>query len=434
MQERMSAHHTGTSSIREHQYPSIRVQIASRTHPSLQAFLSWLTACPTMSNERQNRTSDFYVWLALGQVGVGIAISWTGAAYSGLFTLPLIILGLTATTAGLALLQVGVFHYCSHYTVFKRRSWNDIAGRLVAAVCFLEDFDLYRRRHMRHHSSRVLLTDEDEFVELIMKTCNLAPGTPKSILWFRVVRLLVSPTFHARFILKRFAMATHRTPIFSIRTVILALWASVTFWVALSGQWLPFLISVVLPWSLLFQISVVVRTLCEHVVPNPDAFKHRSQDFHSHATRAVFAGLAPPECSLASMRGAIRWALWWLSMLTHHLLFRIVILVGDSACHDLHHRKPGSRNWVNYIQARYDDVQERLSLGKMPSHETWGLYQTIDSCLDSIAKCRSLAETDHALRFPEPVPRLSVVDALAEASSRSGVKGDAHRTLLVEHI
>ena len=69
-------------------------------------------------------------------------------------------------------------------------------------------------------------------------------------------------------------------------------------------------------------------------------------------------------------------------MLTLQLLFRIVILVGDAARHDLHHARPGSRDWPNHMRDRYPTLQDRNYLSVT---ETWGAFATIDTCLASIS-------------------------------------------------
>ena len=64
---------------------------------------------------------------------------------------------------------------------------------------------------------------------------------------------------------------------------------------------------------------------------------------------------------------------------------RLVILVGDAPCHDFHHRKPASRRWTSYIQARQSD-REAGSAAKADYRDTWGLFQAIDATLISLSR------------------------------------------------
>ena len=358
----------------------VRVRIASRTPNCLQPFLDWITACSLHAYSRNRRTSSYYLLVCGFQLVAGVLFSACGVRSEWPGSLLLALLGACLTTAGLGLAQVGLFHYCAHYTFFKYRKRNIFLGRLVSSLFFFTDFDAYRAKHMQHHRSNVLLSEEDEFVEFITKNCSLNPGTKKGVLWRRILTTLISPQFHVRFTWLRLTKSNKRT--LSPCTLV-----SIASWTALLGvcesfrAWDVLLIALILPGTILFNASVVLRTMCEHVVPHKSVLNTRGRAFSSEATRAVFAGKAPP----TSDAGHWRLVAWWLNMLTVQLFFRGVILVGDAARHDLHHGAPGSPDWVNYIDPSLPNPAPSQVAGT-GSTRVWGFLETVDSCLDSISR------------------------------------------------
>jgi hypothetical protein len=73
-------------------------------------------------------------------------------------------------------------------------------------------------------------------------------------------------------------------------------------------------------------------------------------------------------------------------MLLIQLPVRVVVLVGDAPCHDFHHRRPASRLWTSYIQARQRD-RDAGSPGFTAGYsETWGLFHAVDLTLASLAR------------------------------------------------
>ena len=73
-------------------------------------------------------------------------------------------------------------------------------------------------------------------------------------------------------------------------------------------------------------------------------------------------------------------------MLTVQLLVRVIVLVGDAPCHDYHHRKPASRRWTSYIQARQQDAQAGSAVFQTGYSETWGLFRAIQATLASLSR------------------------------------------------
>ncbi len=361
-----------------------RLLMHERLPRLLQPFLTWLTAQPAPGEFFMEHTPQSFVLVALLQTSLGAAL--TVEALQGCFFL--VPFGMLLTTAGLGLLQVVVFHHCSHGTVFQSRDTNVWVGRLVSAVLLFKHFDRYKQGHMLHHSNNKLLTEEDEFADFVFNTCRLEAGVKLSVLRRRVLLSLASPLFHARFSIRRIQAAwgshdrTHNR-------VGMAVWGVLALVALATGQWLAFLLAWVLPVTVLLQAATVGRILCEHSFPGPEVIATRGRDLSCQATGGVFPGKMPPASSATTVRGALAWLGWWANMLTVQLFVRIIVLVGDAPCHDYHHRKPASRRWTSYIHARHHDKETGSTVFKTGYSETWGLFRAVDATLASLSRLPS---------------------------------------------
>lgn len=366
-----------------------RIVMVRRLPQRLQPFLTWLTAKPPCGEAVRERSPLFFVRVACAQTGGGFlltaaAMAWAGALPAGLLC-ALVLLGLVLTTSGLGLFQVVIFHHCSHGTVFQDRSRNVLVGRLISAILLFKHFEAYKAGHMLHHSNKKLLTEEDEFADFVMGMMGFRAAVPKRQLWHRVIVSLISPAFHARFLVKRIAGAW-RSPDRAHNLIGVAAWGGMAAVALATGQFEAFLVGWVLPVTVLLQAATVFRILCEHRFPDPELIRLRGRDFACHATAGVFPGAMPPDERATTLRGCLLWAVWWADMLTLQLLVRVIVLVGDAPCHDYHHRRPASRRWTSYIQARQVDVETNASGFQTPYQEVWGLFRALDENLDSLAR------------------------------------------------
>lgn len=374
------------STTRDH---NPRVIMADRLHPWVQPFLTWLTARPAPGETPTERPGVFFVATALAWTFGGMALS---AAPFLLDTVPVLLwlllpLGLLATSCGLGLFQVVIFHHCSHGTVFRSRERNRQVGRLVSALLLFKRFDDYQHEHMLHHSPKKLLTEEDEFADFVLGLCGLEAGLPKRELWRRVCISLVSPRFHARFLRRRIGASLFTGDAPHDRVGRIA-WMGAVLAAAAAGVLPAFLVAWVLPVTVLLQAATVLRILCEHRFPEPELIAMRNREFVCHATAGVFPGREPPATRAASGRGLLQWAGWWLEMLTVHLFVRLFVLVGDAPCHDFHHRRPATRRWTNYIHARQQDLDAGSPGFPAGYIENWGLISAIDANLASLSATR----------------------------------------------
>ncbi|HSK40046.1 MAG TPA: fatty acid desaturase [Arenibaculum sp.] len=347
---------------------------------SVQPFLSWLTAKPA-SWEAAPRVSPLDHVVRAFALTIGGTLLSLGAIAAGGLWPGLAVVGLVLTTSGLSRLQAVVLHHAAHGTVLASRPANRRLGRLISALLLIKRFDDYQREHMLHHSARKLLTDEDEFAQFMFGLMHLEPGLPLARLRRRVVTTLLSPSFHLRWLLLRAGSAlTPRDP--GHAALAAALWIPQAALAILTGQFGAWLVAWVVPVTVLYQWTTAGRVLCEHRFPDEVMIRARGKEFVCLATTGVFAGQAP------TGTGPAFWIGWWSSMLTVHLLSRVLVLVGDAPCHDYHHRRPGSRGWAGYAHARQADADAGCPGYPLNYVDSWGLVGTIERNLATLAAAR----------------------------------------------
>ena len=342
-----------------------RQEMARRLPAGLQGFLTWLTAMPADGEAAGETTALRHLAAAFAWIAAGLAVG--GAAF-----------------AGLGLFQVVIFHHCAHGTVFRTRERNRRVGRAISAVLLFKHFDLYQHEHMLHHSAKRLLTPEDEFAQFLFDLCGLEPGIAKAELWRRVVVNIVSPLFHGRFLLRRLkaSFGSHDRAHNLLGS---ATWLTLSLAAAGAGVFVPFLVLWVLPVTVLLQIATIFRILCEHRFPDAGLIDARDKLFVCMATTGVFPGSAPPSAEEPPDIRIAGWAAWWAEMLILQLFVRLFVLVGDAPCHDYHHRRPASKRWASYAQARQQDRLNGCWGFPVNYCDSWGLFRTIDANLATLA-------------------------------------------------
>lgn len=362
-----------------------RAEMAARLPAIVQPFLSWLTAKPAPAEAAVDRSPVHFVHQACLLVAAGLLLGamsiWVPMAAGAV----MLLLSLVLTTSGLGVFQVVVFHHCAHGTVFRSWERNRAVGRLISAIFLFKHFDHYRSEHMRHHSARKLLTEEDEYADFVLGMCRLEPELPKRELWRRVlVNVVFSPGFHLRFLLRRIRAATRSHD--RVHNAVAAAGLAVPVAaLAFTGHALIVLVVWFLPLTLLLQWATIGRILCEHRFPEPALIAARDKEFVCMATAGVFPGAAPPPVPAWSPSGLCTWCNWWLNMLTIQFMVRVIVLVGDAPCHDFHHRRPATKLWTDYIHARQKDVDAGCPGFPLNYGETWGLFRAIDENLATLS-------------------------------------------------
>ena len=363
-----------------------REEMARRLPAAVQPFLTWLTALPAPGSGHAQGGPLRYIAAAIAWLVAGTALSAAAVVHGG-GLVALLPLGMVATTAGMGLLQAVVYHHCAHGTVLATRRANRALGRFLSLLLLIKDFDVYQREHMAHHNPKKLLEGDDEFAAYLSRFIGIVPGMSRRESWRRVLWSFVAPAFHARLLAARLSACLGAARARD-RAARIGFWLGVVAASCWLGALLPALVAWFVPAAILFQIATTLRVLAEHRFPEDEVMALRDRRFMARATAGVFPGAPVPRGAAGTIAAAAAWAVWWFKMLTVHLFSRVFVLVGDAPAHDYHHRRPGSREWANHIQARSRD--RALGSPGFPANYigSLGLFRAIDENLQSIANAR----------------------------------------------
>jgi fatty acid desaturase len=375
---------------REHT-PSGKSEIASIIRESIkddlpewsQPFFTWLTAKPFYGQKPWKRSPMSHVYTASG--GLILGVLTTGIAVTDLSLSPLVLLGWSLTIYGSRKLRLTIQHAAAHNAITGKPCIDYWIGELISIVTLTSAFDQYKRKHIHTHHTSSLLKPGDETYEAL-KELGLKPGVSPKENWRQLRQTMLSPRFYTKQILKRLAK-TFFSP--SVRHNLLAFvfWSIIIALVTLTNAWVTFGIAWIMPISIFFEISSILRKCVEHRFPVP-ATEKRTTRVLSEMTAAIFLGEKTPDLPLSTSFGTrfMAWSIWWLKILCYHLPVRLLVLVGDSTCHDAHHRHPNSPEWANYIFVRNADIEAGCSGWREPYWEAWGLLNAIGAVLESIAQ------------------------------------------------
>lgn len=354
---------------------SIRKQIAERTPRAAQGFLTWVTAQPADVRAPRPKSPLWFLAEAIGMIAVGLGLGALGFVLGGWWLLPTLVLALILVTGGIGIFQVVVLHHASHGTFLKGRRHNRLLGRIICGLFLFKQFDQYQHEHMRHHSLKVLFTEEDEFTQFVIDVVGLKPGLAKQTLKRRLIGAMVSPVFHARFAWRRIQVGWLGESRMELAVGLASV--AVMGTLAALGLWVEVLVLWLLPLLVLLQIATIVRIVVEHRMPN-------ARDDGGHNTYGTFVGEAPPPKGLNPALRVVAWTGWWARMVFYHLPCRLVFMVGDAPAHDFHHLYPATKKWTDYISARQNVVIHGDKRGR-ELVEIWGVWTAIDECLEAIS-------------------------------------------------
>jgi hypothetical protein len=121
--------------------------------------------------------------------------------------------------------------------------------------------------------------------------------------------------------------------------------------------------------SFFFQVQTYLYTLSEHrwwLYGNTERLTRAQRD---QLTFGRFCGGPVPSTQgLGPAARGLAWAGWWLRMILVYPPYRIVVLVGDTVQHDLHHVRPKC-DWANSPWVRNGDLST-TDAGRY--FEAWG--------------------------------------------------------------
>lgn len=345
--------------------------------------LTWLTGKAHTGQRGIRVGPTFHLCAASGSMAVGVAVSAAALTAGPVWAVVLLLVGWAVTLHGMRNLRMMVFHQCAHGNMWRRPRLDRAVGHLVAALLLVQGFDDYRKEHVADHHAVHHMTVKDPTVQAFLLTLRLRPGMNRRQMWSRVLRLLVSPVYHGRFLVARlrsfWAGLSARG-----RVLVTAAYLALAAVLVLTDTWALFLVAWVVPLSVPFQVSNTLRLCVKHTFPRPDAGEARGRAYFASLTNAIFLGSPPPAGGRGGLSDAVAWLGWWARMLLVHFPGRYLVLTGDTVCHDFHHRHPMSKQWSDYIFARQKDLDQGHP-GWPEYTAAWGLVPAINRVFDSLS-------------------------------------------------
>ncbi len=356
-----------------------------RTLPTwMQPFLTWLVGKPYIGQKYSQRTPYYHFLTALVAMLTGCMLTALGFIGSGFFLI-FVPIGWLLTVSGARKFQAMIVHQCAHGNFSHRKSTNYIAGCLISSILLLRDFSNYRADHGPNHHGKAFLTHKDETVKFLFTMCHLAPAMRRRECWRKLLISFISPRFHLRF------LATRIISCFSFESRLQG-FAAAWFYIALAISTialdiLPLVLATWLfPLVVLYQISTTLRLSNEHVWPDAEWDGRINKKYLSKRTFGIFLGDAIPRATLSPIRRQLSWLLWFVRLLFIHIPARLFVMIGDTSCHDYHHRFPNSIKWPNSIFARHEDSLDSSSRWAEPYAEVWGVVAACNLVFDSLAR------------------------------------------------
>jgi len=342
-----------------------------------QPFLTWVTGVPLDGDRPRVKWRPVLASLAgVVQTAVGLAVGAVFFLFPGLWTAPLLAVSWLTTAGGMRRLDVVVVHQTLH-RMFARTAWgNRVVGELVTTLLWRAPYDPNRKEHLLHHAFPCSLKDGDT---LYLSGTGARPGMTTEEFNRYLWRATVSPRHHWNFFwgrLKSNYTPRQRPYRFAMSLVYLA---GIVAALAATGLVVPWLVLWVIPVSLFFQAHTFLYTLSEHrwwLFDNAEGLVKAQRD---QLTFGRFCGEPTP----GPGAGARPWARWWLRMLFVYSPYRMLVLVGDTVQHDLHHVRPRC-DWANSSYVRNQDVMD----GSDRYYEVWG------SLLDHVRAANAVRDTD----------------------------------------
>ncbi|WP_405616638.1 fatty acid desaturase [Streptomyces sp. NBC_01511] len=348
----------------------------------LQLPLTYLTGKAYRGQRGPRATATFHLLAATVSLLAGVALSAVAYTAPAWWSVPVLLAGWAVTLHGMRNLRMMVFHQCAHRNMWRRRRLDRTLGRALAGLLLVQGFEQYSREHVTDHHAVHHMTLRDPTVQAFLLTLEIRPGMTRRQMWRAVLRKLLSPAYHARFLAARvrgYWSTSDRWDRAVSGLCYAALAAALTWW----GGWLGFLVCWALPLTVLFQISNTLRLCVKHTFPQPGAARTRGKEHFAGLTNAIFLCAAPPDRRLSGVRKWSAWLGWWASLLFVHFPSRYLVLTGDTVCHDYHHRHPMSREWADYLFARQRDI-EGGHPGWPPYEAAWGLVPAVNRVFDSL--------------------------------------------------
>lgn len=342
----------------------------------VQPWLTWLTGKPLHDEKPTHHTPIYHLLTALNSLAVGwlMCVFWN--EHRLVEGLPLWLLGCLFIVSGARKLQLMIVHQCAHGTFSLNRRINAVIGTFISTALIIEPFESYRYGHLHDHHSKSHMMASDPTVRFLIDLVGLRPGMTVKRLWLVTLCSLISPRFHLRVLSRRcLSQFSHSRT----QALLSGLWLVVLTFVAYQTSIGALAFTFLIPLTVAYNISGCLRLCCEHRWPVSPANSVQNRAWYAELSTGIFLGEPFPA---GAVWGQFMWA---LRMLTIHLISRLFVLVGDTPCHDYHHRHPKSPDWPNYTFAREAD-RRKASAGWPAYTEVWGLFPAISESFKTLSR------------------------------------------------
>ena len=341
-----------------------------------QPFISWLTAkpLPEQLTTRKSLTPIFHLVVSISLLLAGAV---GGAASYQVGSLAGYLLSFVLATSGMKQIQVMICHNAAHGMVLQTQRANSVLGRILSAILMLKPFDDYKAEHVHHHDHQTLLTDLDDTLSFLKGKVGLQPYDTVEMMWWKLISFAFSPISMVNGIWHRFkSNITNDDRLTALATI--AGWSVFGGVATYFGHLDTFIVAWAAPIFIGYHICTTFRLAAEHTWPSPQILRERGIAFIAESTTGVFIGepLLIPDGASSIKRFALA-AIWISKMLTVHLFIRLFVMVGDTPCHDFHHRRPRSRDWPNYITAREQDLLKGSKPYPKNYLDIWGYVNAV---------------------------------------------------------
>lgn len=345
-----------------------------------QGVWTWLTGKELDGRQPiwQSTTTECVIWACLwffGGCALSIGICLSDANL--LWLIPSVIL----TAGGARYIVATIIHHAVHHTVFTSTRKNKVLAEILSTMTFVQPYDMYRKFHVFEHHGSEFSTVDDQDLAAIYRM-GLTPGKSPMQLKLTLLLQCLNPLMHLKFIAGRLKANFIGVPFY--RLVMSIVWLLALTALAYAIGLNAFLVSVVLPLVLVYQVCSILHLVTEHVwVVRGE--QESVKDSHKNNSLGRFCGERAP----AGDNGAVKvfqWSGWFTRHLLWHLPVRILFVQGSLVVHDWHHRHGGKRDWPNSIQAREAEVTKEAASNSYSYTDVWGFFNAIEYTLEGISQ------------------------------------------------
>lgn len=321
-------------------------------------------------------------WLAAGIAGV----VWALQIASLWAAVPLYVASMILIVGGARYFVATNIHMMAHHLMFSKASANHWWGEIFSTIFLIQSITRYRSDHLAHHG-KIFATLKDGDAVMVLRL-GFAPGKTRRELWINLIKLCLSPTFHAKFFYGRLKENLILCPRY--RAAMTLGWFGILGVVGYEVGFTILFHVYILPIFLLIQIPALIQLLCEHIYISADM---SAMARHKLLSNGRYCGVPLPQRTGSNAQYASDLVAWTLRILFVELPARITIFQGSLPEHDWHHRHPGSRHWANGRMLREEELRRGVATrGETDFLEVWGSIEIVDRVLRSISKASPYPE------------------------------------------